>query len=151
MRYATRRPRHPPFQRNNKVSKNWLKIYDLAADKNMISKVQEATLETEEYGLVPDVALFGTADWWIAIDSGKIPRHVLTGTISHVFDTERGGWPEFEVESDAGRTRWTALGNERHYREGRRVKIEYVVQKAKKAWIGTACQNEVVCIYVEEE
>lgn len=65
------------------MSGGWTKIYDLAEDQELISKVQKATLDTQDYGLVPEVALFGSKEWWEAKKFRRIKKICLA--IHHKF------------------------------------------------------------------
>jgi len=47
-----------------------VKIYDLSLDSREIEQVQQATLNTKDYGLKPIPALFGSPEWWKSIESG---------------------------------------------------------------------------------
>jgi len=127
----------------------WQKVYDLADDTRRITLVQKATVETEDYGLVPEIALYGTKEWWNAIANGRIDRLQIEGRISRVYMSGHNDWPEFEVESDGEKTSWTRCGDDSQYKVGRRVRIEYVWQKAKKAWAGSNHQKEVLRIFIE--
>jgi hypothetical protein len=128
---------------------NWKKVYDLADDIRLVTQVQKATLETEDYGLVPEIALYGTQEWWAAIADGRIERMQIEGRISRVYMSGHNDWPEFEVECNGEKTRWTRCGDDSQYKVGRRVRIEYVWQKAKKAWVGSNKQKEVLQIFIE--
>jgi hypothetical protein len=130
------------------MAAKWIKIYDLANDHELVSKIQMATLETEDFGLVPEVALFGSKDWWKAIKKGIIPKHELVGIISRVYMSGHNDWPEVEIKSDEEKTVWTRIGDDKYYEVGRKIKLEYVIQKAKKSWTGCPYQKEVIKIYV---
>jgi len=132
------------------MASKWTKVYDLAQDKELVSKVQKATLETEDYGLVPEVALFGSEDWWDALTNGIIPKHKVIGVISRVYMSGHNDWPEFEIDSDGEKTTWTRVGVDNFYEVGRKVKLEYVIQKAKKSWTGSPYQKEVISVYIQE-
>jgi len=127
----------------------WIKAYDLSDDDEQVAKVQNATLNTSDYGLVPEVALYGSAEWWEAISNGLIQKHTIDGVITDVFTSGDSNWPQFEVDNNGVKTDWTRFGDQSLYEVGRRVKLEYVVQKVKKAWIGSPYQNEVLTISVE--
>ncbi|RMH25380.1 MAG: hypothetical protein D6692_11335 [Planctomycetota bacterium] len=127
----------------------WVKVYDLAEDEETIRLVQQATLNTEDFGLVPEVALFGSDEWWQAIQEGRIPSHALHGVISRVFMSGHGDWPEFELEAAGEKSRWTRLGPDDLYRVGNEVRVEYVLQKAKKHWLGSREQKQVLRIFVK--
>lgn len=126
----------------------WVKVYDLAEDEETIRLVQQATLNTEDFGLVPEIALFGSDEWWQAIQDGRIPIHEIHGVISRVFMSGHGDWPEFELQASGEKSRWTRLGPEDHYRVGNEVRLEYVQQKAKKHWLGSREQKQVLRIFV---
>lgn len=128
---------------------DWDIAYDLAEDYDTIALVQRATLTTKEFGLVPDVALYGSDEWWAAIADGRIPRHEVRGTISRVFMSGHGDWPEFELDSSGVKSRWTRLGNQALYVEGREAKVEYVLQRPRKNWLGNEEQKEVLRVLVK--
>lgn len=127
---------------------DWVKVYDLAEDREKVDLVQRATLNTEEFGLVPEVALFGSEEWWRAIEDGRIPKHEAKGTIDRVFMSGHGDWPEFEMESEGERVSWTRLGEQGMYQVGREVRVEYVMQKARKHWLGSPEHRQVVRIFI---
>lgn len=127
----------------------WVKVYDLAEDQETIHLIQKATLTTEDFGLVPEIALFGSDEWWWAIQDGRIPHHELEGVITRVFMSGHGDWPEFEIEASGEKSRWTRLGPDALYRVGNGVRLEYVFQKARKHWLGSREQKQVLRIFVK--
>src|SRR3989338_5658134 len=108
------------------------KIYDLHNDRHTIKLIQDATLNTEDYGLKPEHGLFGSQEWWQAVEQGVIPKKQVEGVISRVYMTGHNDFPEFEVTSETGKTKWERKGNDKYYVVGKRVKILYVTQKFKK-------------------
>jgi hypothetical protein len=127
----------------------WVKVYDLMEDTETIQLVQRATLNTKEFGLEPDVALYGSDEWWRAVDDGRIATHSVSGTISRVYMSGHGDWPEFEVDSGGEKTRWTRVGDQSLYEPGRPVKVEYVLQKLRTRVLGELEQKEVLRIFIE--
>lgn len=127
------------------------RIYDLAEDHELIEKVQRATLTTPDFGIIPEIAIYGSHEWWQAIEDGRIPRHVIDGVISDVFTSGESNWPQFEVDSNGSKTVWTRFGDPRLYASGQRVRLVYVVQQPKRSWTGNPYQNEVLSIDVEGE
>jgi len=125
----------------------WRKAYDLVADRETIEAVQRATLTTADFGLVPDVALFGSDDWWQATADGRIPVLEVRGTIARLFVSGHGDWPLFEVDANGERTQWTRFGDQSLYREGRGVRVEYVMQRTKKPGAGKSEQPKLLRIY----
>ena len=108
------------------------KVYDLRDDKHTIKLIQNASLNTEDSGLKAEYGLFGSSEWWRAIDQGSIPKCHMEGVISRVYMSGHNDFPEFEVTSETGKTSWERKGDDRHFVVGRRVKITYVIQKFKK-------------------
>ena len=127
----------------------WIKVYDLSDDEELVTKVQNATLNTTDFGLVPEIALYGSTEWWEAISSGLIQKHAIEGVITSAFTSGDSNWPQFEVDDNGVKTVWTRFGDHSLYDVGCRVKIEYVVQKSKKSWTGSPYQNEVLTISIE--
>jgi hypothetical protein len=125
----------------------WVKVYDLAEDYETIRLIQRATLNTKEFGLEPEVALYGSDEWWQAVKDGRIPTHSVSGVISSVYMTGHGDWPEFEIDSGNEKSRWTRVGDQSQYGPGRRVKVEYVVQKRRTNVLGELRQKEVLRIF----
>jgi hypothetical protein len=128
---------------------DWVSAYDLEEDEQTIALVQRATLETEEFGLLPDVALYGSKAWWKAIEDGRIKKHEVRGKIVRLPMSGLGDWPEFELENANGRSRWTRLGDQAMYKEGKDVRLEYVDQKRRKPWLGKESQKEILRIFIE--
>jgi hypothetical protein len=134
---------------NGEFIKMMTRIYNLADDNELITKVQHATLTTEDFGNVPEIALYGTKDWWQAINDGRISRYVLDGVISDVFTSGESKWPQFEINCNGIKTVWTRFGNPELYEIGQRVKLVYVIQRPKKSWTGDPFQKEVLSIDIE--
>lgn len=130
------------------VADDWVVAYDLAADHETISLVQRATLTTKDFGIVPEVALFGSNEWWAAISDGRIPKHEVSGRISRLFMTGHGDWPEFELDSNGNKTSWTRMGNQAAYAEGREAKVEYVLQKLRRDLLNQGEQKQVLRVLV---
>jgi hypothetical protein len=128
---------------------DWAVAYDLMEDQETISLVQRATLTTKDLGLVPEVALFGSDEWWAAIRDGRIPKHEVSGQISRLFMTGHGDWPEFELDSNGMKTSWTRLGNHGVYAEGKTAKIEYVMQKLRRVPLNPGEQKQVLRVLVK--
>ena len=114
------------------MSANWIKVYDLSQDRETVALIQKASQQTAEFGFVPEVAVFGSDEWWAAVEDGRIEQHTIEGVITRLYMSGHGDWPEFEVESGKEITRWTLLGSHNAYRVGKMVRIEYVLQRLKK-------------------
>jgi len=132
------------------MSDRWVKVYDLAQDQETIALVQRASLQTQDFGFVPEIALFGSKDWWAAVEDDRIPRHTVQGVISRLYMSGHGDWPEFEIQSGEKVTRWTRFGDQKAYQVGRRVRLEYVLQRPKKPW-RSADIEQVLQIVIEAD
>ncbi len=132
-----------------------VEVYSLAKDTEHVRKVQRATLNTTDYGLVPEHGLFGSDEWWEAIRTGKLPTICVEGVISCVRMGSMNDWPGFEIDSNGSKTNWTrhvhSAEDDRFYVAGKRVCLEYVIQHTKKdlANLGTTEQEVVLRIAVE--
>ena len=109
-------------------------VYNLIKDKRRIKMVQEASLDPNsrsgfktENGL-----LFGSQEWFNAIEKNVIPRHFVKGIISRVYMSGHNDYPEFEIESEEGKTTWTRAGIDSAYKSGKNVELVYINQKYKR-------------------
>jgi hypothetical protein len=140
---------------------NRIQVYNLRFDDDHVFKVQSATLGTTGAGLVPDPHLFGSPDWWATIESGELPIHTITGTISRVFLSGHNDYPEFEIDSDGERSCWTRTTSSipgcdlkrselaNLYRSGACVKLSYVEQRFKTPLPGVGeCSKCVLEIWI---
>ena len=135
------------------MSSDLVKIHDLKEEANWIQLVQKATLETEDSGLVPEHGLFGSPDWWRAIEEGVIPVHIVEGIISRVYMTGMNDWPEFEIDNGGEKSSWTRQGDDEMYQVGKRAKVKFVYQRPKLRGAREAdYQHEIVLeIWVSRE
>jgi hypothetical protein len=113
-------------------------VYSLRRNKAFVSAVQEATCNTEEFGIEPTHGLFGSDEWWRRIASGELPIQSLSGVITKVYMSGMHDWPEFAMRSDSGEeSRWTREVNtkeqDRLYLVGSRIEIDYVNQTHRRA------------------
>lgn len=132
-----------------------VEIYNLANATEYIRKVQQATLNTTDYGMVPEHGLFGSEGWWEAIRTGRLPVIRVEGVISRVRMGSMNDWPVFDIDANGRTTTWTREvhrgEDDRLYAAGKHVFLEYVIQHAKKdlANFGTTKQEVILRIAVE--
>lgn len=134
------------------IDEKLVEIYSLTRDSEQICKVQRATLNTTDYGLVPEHGLFGSEEWWDAIRTGKLPTIRIEGVIARTHMGSMNDWPVFDVDSGGRKSSWTRQGIPfEAYVVGKRVRLDYVIQKAKKdlARLGTVDQEVVLRIAIE--
>jgi hypothetical protein len=106
------------------------KVYDLCNDPRT-KRFQDATLYSEEGGIVSEHGLFGSSEWWLAVENGDLPVHSVEGVISDVFMSGHNDYPEFEVDDGTNKSEWTREGDDSEYVIGRPVRVEYVIEKLK--------------------
>ena len=132
-----------------------VEVYSLAKDTEHIRKVQRATMNTTDYGLVPEHGLFGSDEWWEAIRVGRVATIRTEGVITRVYMGSMNDWPSFELDSSGHKATWTRKVHRREddcfYVVGKRACIEYVLQHAKKDLgnLGTTEQEVVLRIAIE--
>lgn len=108
--------------------------YKFQDDKEAIKRLQVVSSDPKSnYGLkIVNGLLIGTTDWFEAIENGKIKKEVLIGIISKVYMAGHNDWPEFEVENNNGKSTWTREGKDNLYAVGRKIEIDFVIQKYKR-------------------
>jgi hypothetical protein len=103
-------------------------VYDLRENAKFVQDVQHATLTSKESGILPEPALFGTAEWWDAVADGRVESHTVTGSVSDVRWESMGDWPGWTFRSDDGaESRWTREGDHTRYVKGLAARISFVV------------------------
>ena len=132
-----------------------IQIYDLRRDVEYIQLVQKATVETKDFGLIPEHGLFGSAEWWEAVKRGRIPVRTITGKVSRVYLSGHNDYEEFEIDDGHAKTSWTRTTSETDnvsltrvekaslYQVGAPVRLTYVMQKPKKQ-IGLGPEHKCV-------
>ena len=114
----------------------FLTVYDLRQDHQRIGWMQEATLTTRDVGLEPTHGLFGSRNWWRNIESGRLPVFKTAGVIAEIYNVGEGDFPEFTMrDGDAIESTWkrelNCVEDDDLYVIGRRVELEYVLQRAR--------------------
>lgn len=109
-------------------------IYNLKGDDRRIKMVQEASLDKKSYAgyKLENGLLFGTKEWFGAIETGKILQCVVKGVIARVYMSGHNDYAEFEIENIEGKTVWTRLGADTAYQVGKNIELIYVEQKYKR-------------------
>jgi hypothetical protein len=133
----------------NHSAETFTKVYDILEDPREIPAIQNATLNTKDFGLVPEHGLFGSEDWWKSVESGAIPVLVTEGMITRLYMTGHNDWPEFEIDSHGQKSSWTRRVDLNAYHPGKQVRVEYVNQKPKKDLLGTGVSKVVLRIWVD--
>ena len=108
--------------------------YRFKNDKDSIKRIQNASKDkSSDSGVkIENGLLIGTKDWFKAIDNGEIEKHTLKGVISKVYMSGHNDWPEFEIDCDGNISSWTREGIDKNYEIGKRIEIDFVIQKFKR-------------------
>ena len=111
----------------------YAEIYNLKEDLTIIDLIQEASLDnSSRSGLkIKNGLLFGTREWFNAIESGIIKKNVVTGLISKVYMTGHNDYPQFDIINENGKSEWSRYGQDDEYIVGRKIKLYYVEQELK--------------------
>ncbi|HKC96332.1 MAG TPA: hypothetical protein VKB81_20155 [Nitrospira sp.] len=123
--------------------------YQLKRDLDSLSKVQKATLSTDEFGIEQTHGLFGSSEWWEQISSGRLPLHMLCGEIIERFWSGMADWPEIRIRSDDGQiSEWTRKVNVKEqgalYIPGQRIEIDYVLQRHRPKSTDKGAEHKIV-------
>jgi len=102
-------------------------IYSFKKDKRAIRNIQKATQRTDNYGVVSDYGLFGSKEWWAALEQGEIDVYTIVGEISDVYMSGHNDYPQFDVRSNGEVSSWTREGKDKFYKVGNKVKLEYIL------------------------
>lgn len=110
-------------------------IYNIKNDKRLIEIIQEASNDKKSYAgyKIENGLLFGTKEWFDAIEQGIIPKYIIKGVISSVYMSGHNDYPEFEIENSKGKTIWTRVGHDAAYQIGKSIELVYVEQKYKRS------------------
>ncbi len=128
-------------------------VYQLHRDKRRVKAVQRATLTTRKFGIARTHGLFGSDEWWEKIRSGKLAVHTVRGVITRLYMGGMRDTPEFRVRSDIGEeSSWLRYANSKaldeFYAVGRRVEIDYVLQRGRIFSDGSFLKGHKVVIEV---
>lgn len=109
-------------------------IYNLRNDTRTIQMIQEVSLDSNSSAgyKVEEGLLFGTNDWFKAVEKGAIRCHTIKGKISKMYLSGHNDFPEFEIENKEGKTTWRRMGVDNAYKVGEPVELTYVEQKYKR-------------------
>ena len=109
-------------------------IYNLKEDLNRIKFIQEASSDKNSFAgyKTENGLLFGTSEWFNAIETGIIPKQTIKGNISRIIMSGHNDFPEFEIKTKTEISIWEKKGVDEEYEIGKYVELTYVKQKYKK-------------------
>jgi hypothetical protein len=120
-----------------------IKIYDLKNDHRYIEAIQKATLNTPNFGFKPNNGLFGSSEWWAAVQNGVIPAKIIEGKISNISMGCNRDFPEFEISSATETKGWPRFGDSDAYKIGKKARITYIVQERKQP-LGKETHSDII-------
>jgi hypothetical protein len=138
-------------RRPSLTAMEWVKVYDLSQDQAHIHAVQQASLDEGPFGLKQEPALFGSPEWWEAIERGDVARRWIEGVIEAPIWTGMNDFPEVVIREDSGAvSHWVRWGDVTQYAKGRRIRLCWVMQRAKVDIARLGSGREVVLeVWVE--
>jgi hypothetical protein len=111
---------------------NWVTVYDIRTNPPYVHLVQQATLNRPGYGLDPEPGLFGSEEWWRAVEAGRLPSAEAEGVVADVRWESMGDWPGWTFRAlDGTESRWTREGDHTRYVVGLGARIQTVEVKWK--------------------
>jgi len=138
------------------------KVYDLREDVETVALIQKASLTTKDRGLVPEHGLFGSTEWWWAIDDSVLPIVHVEGLISRVFMSGHNDYEEFEIDSGGELSSWARvtsggkggsperIAKAAMYKVGRAVHLTYVKQRFRQTLSGIPFSKSVLEIWIDD-
>ena len=122
---------------------------DTKYNRKYIADVQNATINSEDYGIKQTHGLFCSAEWWNNIDKGSLELQTLKGKITRVYMGSMNDWPEFEITTEDGQkesfTREAETETlDAEYQPGRAIEIYFVWQQHKKSFFGESPDTKIV-------
>jgi len=134
------------------TSTKWDLIYELRADKERVLRVLDKNANFEGNGLSTGSYVFGSDQWWAAIDSGAIDRRSVEGTITESKSTSLPDRQEFRMlttgNAELTGARW---GDPTRYVEGLRIRLEYATLQRTPASPSdpTTTSDVVIAVWIE--
>src|SRR5262245_58384230 len=101
--------------------------YDLAQDIPALEAMARTAQNPKSFGVLPDPAYPGTAEWWNAIQTGRLASLVAEGRIGRVYWGSMGDFPEFELWASDETTTWPRHGDVTRYVGGLEAKVAFVL------------------------
>lgn len=120
-------------------------IYRLKDDERKIKAIQDASLDKGSYAgyKIEKGLVFGSVEWFNAIENEIIPKHFIKGTISRVYMSGHNDYPEFEILSNGLKSIWGIAGGVQEYEVGNNIELVYVEQKFKRYGAISKCIIEI--------
>jgi hypothetical protein len=124
-------------------------IYELRSDEKRVRQIQEETVQDDGLSTAP--YLFGSEEWWAAVEADSIKRRTVEGTITEAPPTSMSDPQQFRMRmTDGAELTGVRHGDPTRYVEGLRVWLEYVtVQRSADAPSELATADVVIAVWIE--
>jgi hypothetical protein len=107
-------------------------VYDIRTDSALLSEIREASLSSGPFGLAFDDGIVGSGKWWSAVDSGRVPLAVFSGTIVRIDGGPMGDSSILRIANKEQTKSWVAWNGFRQSLVGTAVTVVYARVKPKR-------------------
>lgn len=83
-------------------------VYDIRRDHKLLEQIRNASLSTGFFGAAMDNGIVGSAEWWSAVDSGKVRIELFIGTILRVDGGPMRDTPTVRIQGEYELKSWVA-------------------------------------------
>jgi hypothetical protein len=102
-------------------------IYDLKQDHLLLRQIREASLSSGNLGLaIGDSGIVGSAEWWEAVEAGKLPIMKFVGAIRSVDGGPMGDSRILRIDGERETKSWTAWEGFDPTLTGKRIEVQFV-------------------------
>jgi hypothetical protein len=129
--------------------------YRLRDDLDTLVSMQRASQSDSTLGLMMTHGLIGSAEWWSAVETGRLPVVSERGEIQRVWQGQHAAGPaEFEMRTAEGHlSRWLCNLDPSLAKcellAGRSAFVEYVLQDLKAAFNGSQQTKIALTVSIE--
>lgn len=100
-------------------------VYDLRRDHTLLEQIRNASLSSGNLGASMENGIVGSAEWWAAVDSGKVLIEPFTGTILRVDCGPMGDSAIIRIQGEEELKSWMAWEGFEDSLVGKQVDIRY--------------------------
>ena len=132
------------------MARKWDLIYELRADEKHVRRLQKESAHGCGFSTTP--YLFGSKEWWAAIDSGAIERRTVEGTVTEARPTSMPDQQDYRMRtSDGSELTGVRHGDPTRYVEGLGIRFEYVTlqRSVESAPEPGSTADVVIAVWIE--
>jgi hypothetical protein len=102
-------------------------VYDLKQDQVLLRQIREASLSSGSLGVaIGDSGIVGSAEWWEAVEAGKLPITKFVGTIRSVDGGPMGDTPTVRIDGERETKSWIAWAGFDRALLGKWIEVEFI-------------------------